>query len=38
MLKKNKPESCPSSARLLEEVMAEDRDEYEFLMHASTVR
>ncbi|TMS22614.1 Ryanodine receptor 2 [Larimichthys crocea] len=37
MLKRNKPDnSCPSSARLSEEVMADDRDEYEFLMQAST--
>eukprot|EP00064_Thunnus_orientalis_P011413 superscaffoldBa00001648_g11444 len=37
MLKRNKPDnSCPSSARLSEEVMAEDRDDYEFLMQAST--
>ncbi|XP_035526010.1 ryanodine receptor 2-like [Morone saxatilis] len=36
-LKRNKPDnSCPSSARLSEEVMADDRDEYEFLMQAST--
>lgn len=39
MLKRNKPDnSCPSSARLSEEVMADDRDEYEFLTQASTVR
>uniref|UniRef100_A0A3B4Y787 Ryanodine receptor 2 n=1 Tax=Seriola lalandi dorsalis TaxID=1841481 RepID=A0A3B4Y787_SERLL len=37
MLKRNKPDnSCPSSARLSEEVMADDRDEYEFLTQAST--
>ncbi|XP_034425492.1 ryanodine receptor 2 isoform X10 [Hippoglossus hippoglossus] len=37
MLKRNKPDnSCPSSARLSEEVMADDRDDYEFLMQAST--
>nr|XP_033467469.1 ryanodine receptor 2-like isoform X2 [Epinephelus lanceolatus] len=37
MLKRNKPDnSCPSSARVSEEVMADDRDEYEFLMQAST--
>ncbi|KAA8581146.1 hypothetical protein FQN60_002727 [Etheostoma spectabile] len=37
MLKRNKPDnSCQSSARLSEEVMADDRDEYEFLMQAST--
>uniref|UniRef100_A0A8D0AH85 Ryanodine receptor 2 n=1 Tax=Sander lucioperca TaxID=283035 RepID=A0A8D0AH85_SANLU len=37
MLKRNKPDnSCPSSACLSEEVMADDRDEYEFLMQAST--
>uniref|UniRef100_A0A671VHS3 Uncharacterized protein n=1 Tax=Sparus aurata TaxID=8175 RepID=A0A671VHS3_SPAAU len=36
-LKRNKPDnSCPSSARLSEEVMADDREEYEFLMQAST--
>lgn len=37
-LKRNKPDnSCPASARLSEEV-ADDRDDYEFLMQASTVR
>lgn len=37
--KRNKLDnSCPSSARLSEEVMADDRDGYEFLMQASTVR
>ncbi|XP_018521997.1 ryanodine receptor 2 isoform X1 [Lates calcarifer] len=36
MLKRNKPDnSCPSSARLSEEVMADDRDDYEFLVQAS---
>uniref|UniRef100_A0A3Q1EA25 Ryanodine receptor 2 n=1 Tax=Acanthochromis polyacanthus TaxID=80966 RepID=A0A3Q1EA25_9TELE len=36
-LKRNKPDnSCPSSARLSEEVMADDKDSYEFLMQAST--
>uniref|UniRef100_A0A8C3ARP2 Ryanodine receptor 2 n=1 Tax=Cyclopterus lumpus TaxID=8103 RepID=A0A8C3ARP2_CYCLU len=35
--RKNKSDnSCPTSARLSEEVMADDRDEYEFLMQAST--
>lgn len=39
MLKRNKPDnSCPSSARLSEEVMADDRDDYEFLVQASIVR
>uniref|UniRef100_A0AAQ5YL56 Ryanodine receptor 2 n=1 Tax=Amphiprion ocellaris TaxID=80972 RepID=A0AAQ5YL56_AMPOC len=34
---RNKPDnSCPSSARLSEEVMADDKDSYEFLMQAST--
>jgi len=38
-LKKNKSDnSCPKSARLSEEVTADDRDEYEFLLQASTVR
>ncbi|MEQ2226740.1 Ryanodine receptor 2, partial [Ilyodon furcidens] len=38
-LKKNKPDnSCPSSARLSEEVVADDREGYEVLMQASTVR
>ena len=38
MLKRNKPDnSCPSSVRLSDEVMADDRDDYEFLMQASTV-
>lgn len=37
-LKRNKPDnSCPSIARVSEEVMGDDRDEYEFLMQASTV-
>ncbi|XP_054615531.1 ryanodine receptor 2 isoform X15 [Dunckerocampus dactyliophorus] len=37
MLKKNKPDnSCPSSARLSEDVMADDREDFEFLMQAST--
>uniref|UniRef100_A0A7N6A8U4 Ryanodine receptor 2 n=1 Tax=Anabas testudineus TaxID=64144 RepID=A0A7N6A8U4_ANATE len=37
LLKRNKPDnSFPSSARLSEEVMADDRDDYEFLMQAST--
>nr|XP_040033351.1 ryanodine receptor 2 isoform X4 [Gasterosteus aculeatus aculeatus] len=36
-LKKNKTDiSCPTSVRLSEEVMADDRDEYEFLTQAST--
>uniref|UniRef100_A0A4W6FFF9 Ryanodine receptor 2 n=1 Tax=Lates calcarifer TaxID=8187 RepID=A0A4W6FFF9_LATCA len=36
MLKRNKPDnSCPSSARLSEEVMADDRDDYEFLHYYS---
>ncbi|XP_075890924.1 ryanodine receptor 2 isoform X2 [Nelusetta ayraudi] len=36
-LKRNKPDnSCPSIARVSEEVMGDDRDEYEFLMQAST--
>ncbi|MEQ2274893.1 Ryanodine receptor 2, partial [Xenotaenia resolanae] len=36
-LKKNKPDnSCPSSARLSEEVVADDREGYEVLMQAST--
>ncbi|KAM3591914.1 uncharacterized protein V6R79_009433 [Siganus canaliculatus] len=35
--KRNKPDnSCPSSARLPEEGTADDREEYEFLMQAST--
>uniref|UniRef100_A0A4W6FCW0 Ryanodine receptor 2 n=1 Tax=Lates calcarifer TaxID=8187 RepID=A0A4W6FCW0_LATCA len=40
MLKRNKPDnSCPSSARLSEEVMADDRDDYEFLVqHYYSVR
>ncbi|XP_061823096.1 ryanodine receptor 2 isoform X12 [Nerophis lumbriciformis] len=37
MLKKNKPDnSCPSSSRLSEDVMADDREDFEFLMQAST--
>ncbi|KAG7226578.1 hypothetical protein INR49_003735 [Caranx melampygus] len=37
MLKRNKPDnSCSSSARLSEEVIADDRDDYEFVMQAST--
>uniref|UniRef100_A0A3B5KSP6 Uncharacterized protein n=1 Tax=Xiphophorus couchianus TaxID=32473 RepID=A0A3B5KSP6_9TELE len=36
-LKKNKPDnSCPSSARLSEEVAVDDREGYEVLMQAST--
>ncbi|XP_015234788.1 PREDICTED: ryanodine receptor 2 [Cyprinodon variegatus] len=36
-LKKNKPDnSCPSSARLSEEVVADDREAYEVFMQAST--
>lgn len=37
-LKRNKPDnSCPSIPRVSEEILADDRDEYEFLMQASTV-
>uniref|UniRef100_A0A3Q3N6U1 Ryanodine receptor 2a (cardiac) n=1 Tax=Mastacembelus armatus TaxID=205130 RepID=A0A3Q3N6U1_9TELE len=37
MLKRSKPDnSCPSSSRLSEEVIADDRDDYEFLMQATT--
>ena len=39
MLKRTKPDNTStSSTRLSEEVMADDRDDYEFLMQTSTVR
>lgn len=39
MLKRTKPDnSSTSSTRLSEEVLADDRDDYEYLMQTSTVR